>query len=97
MKVISSIYELLQVRDGFANSNITLSHGFVPTMVCVIFCWSFDYDLTVDCQGCLHQGHLSLIRHAKSQCNLVTASVFVNPTQFGPNEDFSVYPRNLER
>src|SRR6187200_246757 len=51
----------------------------------------------VPTMGAFHEGHLSLMRRARAECDLVVVSLFVNPLQFAPTEDLATYPRDLDR
>src|SRR6187397_1839632 len=73
-----------------------LTHSIVETRRAVAAARSAGKPIGfVPTMGALHEGHAALIRRARSECGYVVVGIYVNPTKFGPNEDFTRYPRTL--
>lgn len=70
----------------------------LPEMLAISRNWESGKKIGfIPTMGYLHVGHLSLVKAAEKECDIIVVSIYVNPSQFGPNEDFSSYPRDFER
>lgn len=84
LTIVSTVSEF----DAWRDENVQIGKGSAKKNVALGF---------VPTMGALHEGHMTLIRKARQECEKLAVSIFVNPMQFGPREDFSKYPRTFDR